>query len=230
MLSYNWGAQPLMLKIKQAMVNAGFRVWMDIDEITGSTLESMASAVENSVVVVIAMSKAYKESANCRLEAEYSVQQKKTVIPLMVDLGYHPDGWLGLLLGTKLYFDYSTATDDNQFNTVTGNLIRELHRSDHAASGVTSTSPSPTSPTASKALPMWPPKPTTTPAGTAAGVGLNGSNTVNPFSSSSSSLNLVLSEIRDLRKQNDILQQTVTELQKNQSIMQQLLTELVSRK
>ena len=42
------------------------------------------------------------ESANCRLELQYGHQQDVAMIPLMMEKGYRPNGWLGLLLGTRL--------------------------------------------------------------------------------------------------------------------------------
>ena len=66
MISYNWEQQELMLKIRDTLKNSGYKVWMDVDKIGGSTLEAMASAVENSAVILVAVSRKYKESANCR--------------------------------------------------------------------------------------------------------------------------------------------------------------------
>lgn len=40
-------------------------------------------------------------------EAEYTFQLKKDYIPLMMQKKYRPDGWLGIILGAKLYFDFS---------------------------------------------------------------------------------------------------------------------------
>lgn len=40
-------------------------------------------------------------------EAEYTFQLKKDYIPLMLQKKYRPDGWLGFILGAKLYFDFS---------------------------------------------------------------------------------------------------------------------------
>ena len=40
-------------------------------------------------------------------EAEYAFQKRKTIIPLISQRGYRPDGWLGLILGTKLFYDFS---------------------------------------------------------------------------------------------------------------------------
>ena len=35
-----------------------------------------------------------KESANCRLEAQYGHQQNVQIIPLMMQMGYKPTGWV----------------------------------------------------------------------------------------------------------------------------------------
>ena len=42
------------------------QVWMDIDQMAGSTLQSMADAVENADIFLMAMSHKYKDSPNCR--------------------------------------------------------------------------------------------------------------------------------------------------------------------
>ena len=66
MISYNWGQQPLMLKLRDALKKDGYNVWMDVDNIGGSTLQAMASAVENSAVILVGVSRKYKDSPNCR--------------------------------------------------------------------------------------------------------------------------------------------------------------------
>ena len=40
------------------------------------------------------VSLAYKESANCRLEANYAMQQEVDMIPLKMEEGYQARGWL----------------------------------------------------------------------------------------------------------------------------------------
>ena len=51
-----------MLLIKSELEKAGYKTWMDVDNMSGSTLEAMAKAVEGSAVVLICVSKKYKES------------------------------------------------------------------------------------------------------------------------------------------------------------------------
>ncbi|GAX76300.1 hypothetical protein CEUSTIGMA_g3745.t1 [Chlamydomonas eustigma] len=76
---------------------------------SGSTLEAMAQAVEESAAVLICVSKKYKDSQACRTEAEYAFQQRKKIIPVVMESGFKPTGWLGALMGTRLYFDMSDA-------------------------------------------------------------------------------------------------------------------------
>ena len=44
---------------------------------------------------------------------------RKDIIPLVLEPGYMPDGWLGILIGTKLFFDLSRpATFDVELDRV----------------------------------------------------------------------------------------------------------------
>jgi len=52
--------------VNDKLRSAGFNVWIDVDEMRGSTLESMASAVEHCTVFLMAISRKYFESPNCR--------------------------------------------------------------------------------------------------------------------------------------------------------------------
>ena len=44
----------------------GYKVWIDVENIKGSTLEAMALGIEQAAVVVICASEKYKISPNCR--------------------------------------------------------------------------------------------------------------------------------------------------------------------
>ena len=61
----------------------------------GSTVDAMASGADNAEVMLSCISLKYKESANCRLEAQYAHQQSVDMIPLLVEKGYKASGWLG---------------------------------------------------------------------------------------------------------------------------------------
>ena len=58
----------------------------------GSTIDAMSDAVDNAAVFLYGCSLAYKESANCRLEANYAHQQQVEMIPLLMTEGYKPTG------------------------------------------------------------------------------------------------------------------------------------------
>ena len=52
-----------MLRIATSMRARGFRVWMDTEMMTGSTLDAMAAAVEDACCVLICITERYKASA-----------------------------------------------------------------------------------------------------------------------------------------------------------------------
>ena len=123
MISYQWDSQEVLVEVKNRLQASGYRVWMDLEQMGGSTLEAMAKAVENASVILVCVSHQYKESPNCRSEAEYAYQLRKDIIPLMMQQNYKPDGWLGMIVGTKLWIDLR-----NSFNVeaATGKLKKEL--------------------------------------------------------------------------------------------------------
>ena len=56
----------------------------------GSTVDAMSGAIEGAASMLYTVSESYKESANCRLEAQYALQQQVDMVPLMVQEGYRP--------------------------------------------------------------------------------------------------------------------------------------------
>ena len=123
MISYQWDAQEVLVQVKNQLQANGYRVWMDLEQMGGSTLDAMAKAVENAAVVLICVSQRYKESPNCRSEAEYAYQLRKDIIPLMMQKNYKADGWLGMLLGTKMWIDFQSK---HTIDSGVAKLVREL--------------------------------------------------------------------------------------------------------
>ena len=128
MVSYNWDHQEVILRVVASLQDRGYLVWVDTEQMKGATVDTMALAVEGSEVVLIGVSRAYKESSNCRMEAQYALQKKKALIPLMLTQGYEADGWLGLLLGTSMWYAYygETLTSASAFESRMDGLCREL--------------------------------------------------------------------------------------------------------
>ncbi|XP_046574454.1 uncharacterized protein LOC124282490 [Haliotis rubra] len=123
MISYQWADQKMLIKVKEFLKGHNFKVWMDIDNMEGSTLQAMAEAVQNASVVLVCMSERYKLSQNCRSEAEYAFDLRKPIIPLLLQRDYKPDGFLGLIKGAKLFFDFSGKYP---FEKKASELVKEL--------------------------------------------------------------------------------------------------------
>ena len=55
MISYQWDSQEVLVEVKNRLQASGYRVWMDLEQMKGSTLEAMAEAVENASVVLVCL-------------------------------------------------------------------------------------------------------------------------------------------------------------------------------
>jgi len=53
MISYNKESREVCLKVKSELEKDGHRIWIDVEDIHGSSLESMALAIERSKCVLI---------------------------------------------------------------------------------------------------------------------------------------------------------------------------------
>jgi hypothetical protein len=112
MISYSHSDKQLCHSIHERLSRDGFRVWIDRDQMHGSTMIAMADAIENSEMILICMSDAYKQSVYCQSEAHYAFEKQRYLIPLVMKLRYKPDGWLGIIVSGKLYIDFAK----NEFN------------------------------------------------------------------------------------------------------------------
>ena len=127
MLSYNWGTKELVRKLKKELQVAGLKTWMDEENLgPGDLYEALAEAVENSKYVLFCYSEGYKKSAACRSEAEYADKLGKSVLFVRCQKCYKPDGWLGFMLGNKLYYD--VTGDDAKFKSVFKQIIDHLNK------------------------------------------------------------------------------------------------------
>ena len=112
-------------------------------------MNAMAYAVENSEFVIMCMSDSYKKSTYCQAEAEYAFNCKRRLLPLIMRPGYRPDGWLGFLIGSRIYVDFGRF----DFETACGKLMMEISlQRREAASNVPVNLLDHTSPAATTAL------------------------------------------------------------------------------
>ena len=63
--SYQWDVQGTVLRVAKSMRERGFRVWMDTEMMSGSTLDAMAAAVEDAHCVLICITERYKARDCC---------------------------------------------------------------------------------------------------------------------------------------------------------------------
>jgi len=141
MLSYEWRMQSQVLRLRDELMAQGFTVWMDVDRMMGSTLEAMAIAIEQSDAIIMCVTHRYKESQACRTEAEYAYTKKKPMIPVMLEKNYSADGWLGIIMGSKLY--YNMHTMDEMQASLPGLVgeVRKVQQTERPASGANGTAP-----------------------------------------------------------------------------------------
>ncbi|CAF1053717.1 unnamed protein product [Rotaria sordida] len=97
MISYSHSDRQLCYQIHERLVHDGFSVWIDRDNMYGTTMVAMAEAIENSEFVLICMSDTYKQSVYCQSEAHYAFERRCHLIPLIMKPCYKPDGWLGIM-------------------------------------------------------------------------------------------------------------------------------------
>lgn len=128
MISYCWDEQPTIMKLSKYLQAKGFQIWLDVERMAGSTLSAMADAVDGSQIILMCMSNGYQNSVNCNLEAEYAMQKRKKIIPLMMEDNFSAHGLLGIILGAKLWHNFKPKAlkTDAQFQSACAAVTKEL--------------------------------------------------------------------------------------------------------
>jgi hypothetical protein len=143
MISYSWSQQEAVKQIHTYLTEVGFECWIDIYDMTkagNSILDAMALAVEDADTVLICMSQEYSDSANCRLEAEHALTQRRPMKFLNMQKDFtRPKGWLGLILGQTLWYDCSTPEKrPKSVDQLADDLLRQtlIPHGQHGSAGV----------------------------------------------------------------------------------------------
>jgi TIR domain len=100
MLSYCWDDQKTVLRIRDELTARGFKVWIDVEKMSGNIYDKMAEAVESCNVVVPCLSTSYSSSENCLMEIRFAVSEKKRIVP--VRLGHKISKELKLMTSGKM--------------------------------------------------------------------------------------------------------------------------------
>ncbi|CAF1091983.1 unnamed protein product [Adineta ricciae] len=122
MLSYRWAEKTICKKIFQQLISKGFRVWFDEKDMHGRSCSAMAHAIENSQCIVICMSENYENSNACHHEAEYAYVRQCRMVPLVVQSKYKARKWLGFIIGSLIYIDFTKHVFDKAFNMLEDEL------------------------------------------------------------------------------------------------------------
>ena len=123
MFSYSWKQQEkvksIYNKIEEELNYC--KLWIDFKKMKGNILEAMNDAIENSYLVLIFLSKTYKNSKNCKIESELIIGKNKKFILINLEKGYpynsdnenEEDNWLANLYKNQFYIDLSEMNLDN---------------------------------------------------------------------------------------------------------------------
>ncbi|CAK8687498.1 unnamed protein product [Clavelina lepadiformis] len=123
MISYNWNdSKDLAHKISDELSAAGYKVWIDKNEMRGDIYDKMYEAVDNAYLVLMFLSENYKLSENCKREGKLAADKRKRIIPIITQDNYKMEGWTALLVSGKLYYDFSKESFQDNFDK----LIKEI--------------------------------------------------------------------------------------------------------
>jgi hypothetical protein len=126
MISYSHKEKVLCTQLYEELGRAGYRVWIDFDQLHGNIMDAMAQAIERSHTIIICMSEEYRKSNYCRAEAHYAFQRQRKIVPVLLQKHYKPDGWLLFLIGQLLYVDFIKY----EFGRAMEMLFKELKAED----------------------------------------------------------------------------------------------------
>ncbi|CAF4267984.1 unnamed protein product [Rotaria sp. Silwood2] len=124
MISYSHRDKDLCHQIHKALVADNFRVWIDLEQMHGIMMQAMAEAIEQSRYILICMSDSYCVSPYCQAEAQYAFEKQRILIPLRVQMGYKPQGWLAFTISGRMYVDFIKLN----FETAYAQLMSQFHQ------------------------------------------------------------------------------------------------------
>jgi len=111
MVSFQGDSLEIVLKIKKSLEESVYKVWVGGHETEGKIFENMAVGINNTLILVIAMTSKYGNSADCIKELQYSQERRKKIIPIKLESNFKPSGALGLVVAGGQYVDFSDAAN-----------------------------------------------------------------------------------------------------------------------
>ncbi|XP_031561227.1 uncharacterized protein LOC116297189 [Actinia tenebrosa] len=112
MLSYQWDIQDFVRNVYMEMDMKTFKTWMDIwGGMQGNINEAMATAVENSTLMISFLTEKYQKSVNCNLELMYAKQKQMPIIFINVEPNLQLKDWIQELVDKTVVFNMSSISD-----------------------------------------------------------------------------------------------------------------------
>ena len=115
-----------MKRINDAIKARGVIPWFDEERMSGDTRQKMVDGIENSDIIVVFITEAYRDKVNqgdgrdnCLFEFKYAFEQKgpKVMIPVVMEpcmrSARELTGLLGASLSAHLYIDFSSVFTDS---------------------------------------------------------------------------------------------------------------------
>ncbi|KAI8839843.1 hypothetical protein BJ741DRAFT_598870 [Chytriomyces cf. hyalinus JEL632] len=127
MLSYNWGQQPVVIRIRDSLVARGFTVWLDMEQMSGNVYGKMAEAVLGSKVVIPCLSASYEASGNCKRELGFAADQTRTgkkIVPVRMENTNFT--WTALITSGLLYTFIDGSETPDAWERALDGLAKEI--------------------------------------------------------------------------------------------------------
>ena len=74
LISYSHQDKDICYQIHEQLLADGFKIWIDSENIYGSTIDRMADTIENSQFIPFCVSHRYETSPYCKTEGQYTYE------------------------------------------------------------------------------------------------------------------------------------------------------------
>ena len=134
MFSYCWEQQHNVRHIYEIINNEFNEVpkWIDTEGMSGNIIDAMHDAIENAFLVLVFLSKDYKNSKNCKIESEFIIGKQKDYILVLMDNNFpyneenekKHDSWIYKMYKDQFYVDMSKGMEKDKITKLL-DLIRK---------------------------------------------------------------------------------------------------------
>lgn len=142
-----------MYQVCEYLEKEGFTVWMDKNNMADKISNTLAKAIDEAQVVLAAISSSYERSKNCESgkpivvillyaaiftmrvyhlkwvlyysEYKHASQQNRPILPVKVERGYNPKGWLSMKMVDEIYVDISQGVSEEKLKEIKERLLKK---------------------------------------------------------------------------------------------------------